>query len=54
MPKRKGKQIKEKPAIELTQDEVMERVFGKEIADAAKQVAHQKDSVDAPFQSHQQ
>ena len=54
MPKRKRKQAKEKPAIELTQDEAMEKVFGKEIAEAAKEVAHQKDPVDAPFQSHQQ
>ena len=54
MLKRKGKQVKEKPAIELTRDEAMERIFGKEITDAAKKVAHQKDPVDAPFPSHEQ
>ena len=46
MPKRKSKGTKEKPAVELTKDEAMERVFGEEIAEAAKQVAHQKDPID--------
>jgi hypothetical protein len=54
MPKRRKKQPKEKPAIELTKDEAMERVFGKKFAAAAKQVAHQKDPVDTPFEPHQQ
>ena len=49
MPKRKRKPTKEKPAVELTKDEAMERVLGKEIAEAARQVAHQKDSTDTPF-----
>ena len=53
MPKRKREPPKEKPAVELTKDEAMERVLGKEIAEAAKQVAHQKDPVDSPPDSHQ-
>ena len=53
MPKRKTKRTKEKPAIELTKDEAMKRVLGKEITDAANRVAHQKDPVDAPSDSHE-
>lgn len=36
---------KEKPAIEQTTEETMERIFGKEITEAAKLVAHEKDNV---------
>ena len=52
--RKKKRQSKEKPAPELTMGEAMERVFGKEITEAAKQVAHQKDPTDAPSDSHQQ
>ena len=45
---------KEKPAVELTKDEAMERVLGKEITEAARRVAHQKDPVDAPSDSHKE
>ena len=54
MPKRKRKPTKEKPAVELTKDEAMEHVLGKEITEAARQVAHQKDPVDAPSDSHKE
>ena len=54
MPKRKRNQPKEKPAIELTMDEAMERILGKEITEAAKKVAHQKDPVDAPSNPHKE
>ena len=54
MPKRKRKPTKEKPAVKLTKDEAMERVLGKKIAEAARRVAHQKDPVDAPSDSHKE
>jgi len=54
MPKRKKKPTKVKPVVELTNDEAMEQVLGKEITEAAKRVAHQRDPVDAPSDSHQQ
>ena len=54
MPRRKRTQVKGKPAIELTKDEAMERVFGKEITEAAKKVAHEKDPADAPSNSHKE
>lgn len=53
MPKRKRKQQpKEKPASELTMDEAMDRTLGKEVTEAAKRVAHQKDTTDVPSNSH--
>ncbi len=54
MPKRKRKPNQGKPAVELTKDEAMERVLGKEITEAARRVAHQKDPVDAPSDSHKE
>ena len=53
MPKRKRKQQpKEKPVSELTMDEAMERTLGEEITEVAQRVAHQKDPIHAPSDSH--
>ena len=54
MSKRKSKPTKGKPAVELTMDEAMERTMGKEISEAARKVAHQKDPVDTPSDSHKE
>ena len=54
MPRRKKKPTKGKPISELTMDEAMERTLGKDIIEAAKKVAHQKDSADTPSNSHKE
>jgi len=39
---------KKKPAIDLTTDEVMRKLFPKKIIEAAKKVAHEKDTLEKP------
>ena len=45
MPRRKKKRpIEEKRAIELTDDEALEKLFGKEVRDKLKEIAEKRDS----------
>lgn len=43
MPKNTGPPKRRKPAIELTTEQAMRRLFPKPIIEAAKKVAHEKD-----------
>ena len=43
MPRGKKRLIEEKPAIELTDDEALEKLFGEEVRDELKKIAGKDD-----------
>ena len=45
----KERKSRRKPAVELTKDQAMRRLFPKSVVDEAKRIAHEKDRKEEPL-----